>query len=230
MRSLRNPRTVFAAGAMLAALLPGPVSAQTTMDRSAEVAPPTFIEVVDVRSPDAIKQALSAARELERAGEQESRAARSAFERAEGEVRIAKSDVDAIKARLDLAKKEKRESDQARLEADKKQMELHVRILERRRNLYEAERRLGEAQRDYARALILELTAEERLAENHGRLTEMGFNPAHEPDHINLERRLLELQKTRIQRSENMASREGTAVERRISVLEAQAEWLVGAR
>lgn len=216
--------------AALAALVTvGPLSGQTSMDRARSTPPPAFIELVEMRAPDVVSDALTAARAMERDADREAQAAKSAHDRMKSEIEIAKRDTDAVKARIDLAKKEKRESDRARLELDKTQLERLVRVLEKTRDLYEAEQRHGQATRDLARAHVQELEAEQRVRASYDRLTELGFSPPQERDHITLERRYLNLLKTRVDRSQTVASREETVVERKVELLEARSEWLAAA-
>lgn len=229
---MKGLRSTFSIVGLLGAtvLSVGALMGQSVPTASPAATPPALMNLVPLRTSDAVSDDLRSARTLEQAGERESRTAKSAYDRMQGEITIAKRDVDAVKARSDLAKKEKREADRAGFERDKNQLELQVKLLERTRNLHEAERRLGQAKRDFARARILELEAEQRMMASYERLTELGFSPAQETDHITLVRRLLDLQKTRVQRAQNVASREESAIERRVDVIEAQSEWLAGSR
>ncbi len=186
---------------------------------------PEMALLVPARAENAIRDDRDGARRIADSAETAGREVARALEIVRGRIEVRKRESETLKARIDLAKRENRDTERAQLENERDAVDQHVRLLERLRDVYDVERRYLEARRDYGRAG--RTLYEQELALSNARANITGhMEMLSNSDFMNLQRQVLQAQRTWANRQRTMFERQEDVFERRTRLLQAQVEWL----
>jgi hypothetical protein len=214
-----------AAPAPAAAPVAAPAAAPS---RAAALSSLGFVEILTPRAADRIRRDIDEAKLDRREAEAEVADRQGLEEQVKAMVEVKKQEISTLDAQRKLAEKSKQEAEVASFEAEKKDAERHKQFLERRVSLHQAEKEAAKARRSLAeasqKALELELQLANRRAERDRAATaDAAAALRHENVVRELERKVLEAQRTQADREKQVADKHQDIAKRRLELYQAQA-------
>ena len=217
-----------ATAAPVAAPAPAPGGVPAAPSRAASLSSLGFVEILTPRSTDRIRRGIEEARLDQREAETEYAEQQGLEGQVKAMVEVKKQEVSTLDAQRKLAEKSKQEAEVASFEAEKKDAERHKQFLEKRVSLHQAEKDAARARKNLAqasqKALELELQLANRRADrDRTASTDPGASMRHENVIRELERKVLEAQKTEAEREKQVADKHQDIAKRRLELYQAQA-------
>ena len=215
------------------AAAPTPVAAPAPGSRSAELSSLGFVEILSPRPADRIRREIEEAKVDQREAEAEVSDRQGLEDQVKAMVEVKKQEVSTLDAQRKLAEKSKQEAEVASFEAEKKDAERHKQFLEKRVSLHQAEKETARARKNLAeatlKALELELQLTNRRAErDRTPVTDAAVALRHENVIRDLERKVLEAQRTQADREKQVADKHQDIAKRRLELYQAQAAAVGG--
>ena len=210
-----------------------PVDAPAPGSRAAALSSLGFVEILTPRPADRIQREIEEARLDQREAEAEIRERQGLEDQAKAMVEVKKQEVSTLDAQRKLAEKSKQAAEVASFEAEKKDAERHKQFLEKRVSLHQAEKEAGKARKSLAeatqKALELELQLTNRRAErDRTATTDAATALRHEGVIRELERKVLEAQRSQAEREKQVADKHQDIAKRRLELYQAQAAAVGG--
>jgi hypothetical protein len=207
------------------AAAPAPSAAATS--RAAALSSLGFVEILTPRPTDRIQRAIEQARTDQREAEAEYSEQQGLEGQVKAMVDVKKQEISTLDAQRKLAEKSKQEAEVATFEAEKKDAERHKQFLEKRVSLHQAEKNAARARKSLAESSQLALELELQLA---GRRAERDRTTAsdaaglmrHQNVIRELERKVLEAQRTEAEREKQVADKHQDIAKRRLELYQAQ--------
>jgi hypothetical protein len=205
-----------------------PVAAPAPGSRAAALSSLGFVEILSPRPTDRIRREIEEARMDQREAEAEAADRQGLESQVKAMVEVKKQEISTLDAQRKLAEKSKQEAEVASFEAEKKDAERHKQFLEKRVSLHQAEKDAAKARKSLAestqKALELELQLANRRAERDRTAgTDAAAAMRHENVVRELERKVLEAQRTQAEREKQVADKHQDIAKRRLELYQAQA-------
>lgn len=210
-----------------------PVATPAPGSRAAALSTLGFVEILTPRSADWIQREIEEARLDQREAEAELRQRQGLEDQVKAMVEVKKQEISTLDAQRKLAEKSKQEAEVAGFEAEKKDAERHKQFLERRVSLHQAEKEAAKARKSLAestlKALELELQLTNRRAQRD-RVAGADAAGALRQEGVirELERKVLEAQRSQADREKQVADKHQDIAKRRLELYQAQAAAVGG--
>ena len=186
-----------------------------------------FVEILSPRPTERIRRGIEEARIDEREAEAEYNEQQGLESQVKAMVDVKKQEVSTLDAQRKLAEKSKQEAEAASFEAEKKDAERHKQFLEKRVSLHQAEKDAAKARKNLAqarqKALELELQlASRRSDQDRTGTTDTAASMRNANVVRELERKVLEAQKTEADREKQLSDKNSDIAKRRLELYQAQ--------
>jgi hypothetical protein len=216
-----------ATAAPAAAPAAAPVATPAPGSRAAALSSLGFVEILTPRSADRLQREIEEARLDQREAEAEIRDRQGLEAQVKAMVEVKKQEISTLDAQRKLAEKSKQEAEVASFEAEKKDAERHKQFLERRVSLHQAEKEAAKARKSLAQATLKALELELQLTNRRGQRDRLAAtDPAgalrQEGVIRELERKVLEAQRSQADREKQVADKHQDIAKRRLELYQAQ--------
>ena len=227
------PAPAPASTAAPAAAPAAPVATPAPGSRAAALSTLGFVEILTPRSADRIQREIEEARLDRQEAEAEIRDRQGLEEQVKAMVEVKKQEVSTLDAQRKLAEKSKQEAEVASFEAEKKDAERHKQFLERRVSLHQAEKEAAKARKSLAESTLKALELEQQLNNRRSQRDRVAGADAaaalrHEGVIRELERKVLEAQRSQADREKQVADKHQDIAKRRLELYQAQAAAVGG--
>jgi hypothetical protein len=222
-----------ATGAPTAVPAATPVAAPAPGSRAAALSSLGFVEILTPRPADRIQREIEEARLDRSEAEAELRDRQGLEDQVKAMVEVKKQEVSTLDAQRKLAEKSKQEAEVASFEAEKKDAERHKQFLEKRVSLHQAEKETAKARKGLAEAMLKALELELQLSNRRAARDRVAGTDAaaalrHEGVIRELERKVLEAQRSQAEREKQVADKHQDIAKRRLELYQAQAAAVGG--
>jgi hypothetical protein len=216
-----------ATAAPAAAPAAAPVATPAPGSRAAALSSLGFVEILTPRSADRLQREIEEARLDQREAEAEIRDRQGLEAQVKAMVEVKKQEISTLDAQRKLAEKSKQEAEVASFEAEKKDAERHKQFLERRVSLHQAEKEAAKARKSLAQATLKALELELQLTNRRGQRDRLAATDAagalrQEGVIRELERKVLEAQRSQADREKQVADKHQDIAKRRLELYQAQ--------
>jgi hypothetical protein len=210
-----------------------PVAAPAPGSRAAALSSLGFVEILTPRPADRIQREIEEARLDRSEAEAELRDRQGLEDQVKAMVEVKKQEVSTLDAQRKLAEKSKQEAEVASFEAEKKDAERHKQFLEKRVSLHQAEKETAKARKGLAEATLKALELELQLSNRRSARDRVAGTDAaaalrHEGVIRELERKVLEAQRSQAEREKQVADKHQDIAKRRLELYQAQAAAVGG--
>ena len=184
-----------------------------------------FLEILNLRSPDRIKQEIEQTKLDASEADAEMKRLQDVEDQVKAMVQVKKQEASTLDAQKKMAEKTKNEAEVASFEAEKKDADRHRQFLEKRVSLHHAEKDAAKARKDLAEATRKSLELELQLTNKRGAGEGSAAAAAPRNDNVTreLERKVLEAQRAQADREKQVADRHLDISKRRLELYQAQA-------
>ncbi|HEY9507824.1 MAG TPA: hypothetical protein VIQ27_17825 [Gemmatimonadales bacterium] len=204
-----------------------PVAAPTAGTTAAALSTLGFVEIVTPRPADRLRREIEENKLDMADAEADIKQIQAREDQVKAMVEVKKQEVSTVDAQRKLAEKNKQEAEAAGFAAEKKDAERHKQFLERRVSLHQAEKESAKARKNLLEAARKSLELELQLTTRQGErdlaaVTDPAASLRQDNVVRELERKVLEAQRTQADREKQLADRHVDITKRRLELYQAQ--------